>query len=83
MLADRVAHAKHRDVVVVVPTAMHEQAGRFVGDHQMFVDVQKRYFSRAVRIDCLKHETVLARRRIRGEDALKLASRWPPFPKKS
>jgi len=38
---DRVAHAKHRDVVVVIPPAVDEQARRFVGHDDVRVDVEE------------------------------------------
>ncbi len=40
-LSERIAHAKQRDVPVVVPTAMHEQPGRLVRDHDVGIDVQE------------------------------------------
>jgi hypothetical protein len=41
VLADGVAHAEHRDVVVVVPAAMDEQAGGLVGDDDVLVDEEE------------------------------------------
>lgn len=39
--AERVAYAEHRDVVVVVPTTVYEQAGRLVHDDYVRVDEEE------------------------------------------
>jgi hypothetical protein len=39
--AHGVPYAKKCDVVVVVPTAMHQQPRRFVGDDDVFVDIEQ------------------------------------------
>jgi hypothetical protein len=41
--AERVAHAKHRDVIVVVPPAMNEQPRRFVRDDDVLVHEEQSY----------------------------------------
>ena len=64
--AERVAHAEHRDVVVAIPPAVHEQPRRLVRDDDVRVDVEE--IDRAARArrsgdDGVRHALFIARDR--------------------